>query len=360
MFSKSQRNPYFGGEVFLTFHNLSTASSSKKRIVSILPSATEIICLLGLEQNLVAISHECDYPESIRGRPRVTKPLLDTLSMDSRSIDEGVLSAVKSGAPLYAIDQDLLERLAPDLVIAQELCHVCATPFDAVSNAVNKLPARPELISLAPHTLENVLEDIRRIGIVTGRTLMASQVIEELERRINLVKERCANSVQRVPSVFCAEWLDPLYNSGHWMPELVEYAGGVEVMGRPGDPSIPVSLDSVIEKDPEVILFAVCGYGVERTLRELPSALKTDTRWDKQLAAFRNGRVYVLDGPSYYNRSGPRLVTGLEILAGLLHPETFEEEQEYKFPARSVYSLKKREYIRGTAQLLFPSMRSQK
>ncbi|HZW54952.1 MAG TPA: cobalamin-binding protein [Nitrososphaerales archaeon] len=320
-----------------------------QRIVTMLPSATEIVCLLELEQNLVGVTHECDYPESVRSKPVVIKPVFETKDMDSKSIDDSVLSYVTSGKSIYNVDEDLLQQLSPDLVVTQELCDVCATPLSVVYSAISKLKTKPEIVSLSPHTLEDVLEDIVRLGEITGRASKAKSIIEVLEHRIKLVKDICSKSNNAWnTTVFCAEWLDPIYNSGHWMPELVQYAGGVEVLGRLGEPSTSVSFESVVEKDPEVILFAVCGYCVERTIKELPQILKAREKEWNNLRAVRGGRVYVLDGPSYYNRSGPRLVTGLEILAGILHPEVFS----YTFPNDSVYSLTEKKFIDDSSHLL--------
>ncbi len=308
------------------------------RIVTTLPSATEIVSLLGLEDKLVGITHECDYPPSVRKKPVVMRSVFDTTKMTSKEIDDSVLSFVTKGKSIYEIDEELLKSLEPDLIITQELCEVCATPLREVSKIIGELKPKPEVLSLTPHNLEDVLEDVLRVGRATDKLARAKEIVLEFQRRIDAVRERC--SAAKKPSVFCLEWMDPIYCSGHWMPELVSYAGGVEVLGRYAEPSTTVSWEQVLQKDPAVIFVTVCGYDVERTLGEI-SAL-TDRKGWNALKAVKNGSAYVLDSPSYYSRSGPRLVDGLEIMAYLLHPELFPS---YKLLKNSAYSLFAGKYV---------------
>ncbi|MDG6906437.1 MAG: cobalamin-binding protein [Nitrososphaerota archaeon] len=307
--------------------------SSPRRIVTTMPSATEIVSLLGLEQNLVGITHECDYPPSVRQKPVVMRSVFDSGKMTSKEIDESVITQVTAGRSIYQIDEDLLRSLKPELIITQELCEVCATPHREVSKVISNLKPKPNVLSLSPHNLEEVLDDIIRVGEVAGRLSLAKKLASDFQKRINYVKEKCV-TVQHRPSVFCLEWMDPIYCSGHWMPELVSYVGGNEVLGKYGEPSTAVQWEQVLDKDPEVIFVTVCGYDVQRTLMEI-STLSDRQKWN-ELRAVRSGSVYVLDAPSYYSRSGPRLVDGLEIIAYLLHPELFPE---YKLPKDSAYSL---------------------
>jgi iron complex transport system substrate-binding protein len=311
------------------------------RIVTTLPSATEIVSLLGLEDRLVGITHECDYPPSVRKKQVVMRSVFDSKNMNSKEIDDSVIEYVSKGRSIYAIDEDLLGRLNPDLIITQELCEVCATPLQVVAKSIAKLNPKPRILSLSPRSLEDVLENVLDVGRETGQIGRAFEVVTSLKERIDYVKQKC----QRLPStdkptVFCLEWLEPLYCSGHWMPELVDYAGGKEVLGRLGKPSVVTTWENVLETNPEVIFVTVCGYSVERTLPEI-SRLTERNEW-KKLQAVKNGRVFVLDSPSYYSRSGPRLVDGLEIMAFLLHPDLFPE---YKLPNRAAYSLAKEYYM---------------
>jgi iron complex transport system substrate-binding protein len=318
----------------------SETRSAAKRIVTTLPSATEIVSLLGLEDNLIGITHECDYPPSVRKKPVVMRSVFATRKMSSKEIDDAVLAYVRKGKSIYAVDEELLQRLKPDLIITQELCEVCATPFQVVARSIAKLEPKPKILSLSPHNLEEVLENILEVGRATGHTKRAHEIVTTLRRRIDDVKFRCSSPELRKPTVFCLEWMDPLYCSGHWMPQLVKYAGGRELLGRSGEPSVVTTWNHVLEADPEVILVTVCGYDVERTLSEI-SALKSRDGWHK-LKAVKNQRVFVLDGPSYFSRSGPRLVDGLEIMAFLLHPGLFPE---YKLPKGAAFSLCKAKYL---------------
>lgn len=304
-----------------------------RRIVTTLPSATEIVSLLGLEDKLVGITHECDYPPSVRKKPVVMQSVFNTREMSSKEIDDSVVSHVTNGESIYKIDEELLISLQPDLIITQELCEVCATPLREVSRIIGNLKPKPTVLSLSPNDLEDVLKDIIRVGEATGRLALALEIVSEFQMRIDAVKKNCS-MVQHRPSVFCLEWMDPIYCSGHWMPELVRYAGGTEVLGKFGEPSTTVAWERVVQKDPEVIFVTVCGYDVNRTLGEI-SALTDRNEWDT-LRAVKNGSVYILDSPSYYSRSGPRLVDGLEIMAYLLHSELF---QDYGPPKNSAYSL---------------------
>ncbi len=338
--SRSARHPHSR----LGYHREETPSKHGlfvDRIVTTLPSATEIVSLLGLEDKLVGITHECDFPPSVSKKPVIIKPVFDAKRMTSREIDDSVLAYLSKGRSIYEIDEELLARLKPDLIITQELCEVCATPLQVVAKSIARLKPRPIVISLSPHDLEDVLKNVIEVGAATGRVHEARRVVASLRMRIEGVKEKCLGNPKIArPSVFCLEWLDPIYCSGHWMPELVNYAGGVELLGRLGEPSIVVPWRSVIAADPEVIFVTVCGYGVERTLAEI-SALTEKKEWS-ELRAVRNGNVFVLDSPSYYSRSGPRLVDGLEIMASLLHPELFPD---YRIPAGAAYSVATGKYL---------------
>ncbi len=308
-----------------------------ERIVTTLPSATEIVALLGLANKLVGITHECDYPPEVRSKPVVMRSVFDSRKMTSRAIDDAVLERVTKGESVYEIDERLLKSLAPDLIITQELCEVCATPLREVSKTIANLNPKPRILSLTPHNLEDVIDDVERVGKATGKLERAREIVSELQSRVDKVRERCASSQFERPSVFCLEWLDPVYCSGHWMPELVDYAGGREILGRFGEPSTVVEWERVLEADPEVIFVTVCGYDVQRALSEI-STLTTKPKWS-EIRAAKSGRVYVLDSPAYFSRSGPRLVDGLEIMAFLLHPELFPD---YRLPESAAYTLNER------------------
>ena len=316
------------------------AEGKVKKIVTTLPSATEIVCLLGLEDKLVGITHECDYPSSVQKKKVVMRSTFDAQKMTSKQIDESVLDHVSRGLSIYEVNEQLLRDLNPDLIITQELCEVCATPLQVVARAIGKLDPQPGILSLSPHNLEDVLQNIIEVAQATGEIKKGRAIVGSLTRRIEHVKSKCLDKKVSKPSVFCLEWLDPLYCSGHWMPELVQYAGGREILGRLGDPSFVTQWEKVVELDPDVIFVTVCGYHVERTLSEI-QALTGRQGWDN-LSAVRKGGAYILDSPAYYSRSGPRLVDGLEIMAALLHPELFPD---YCFPDRAAYSIRGGKYL---------------
>ena len=324
-------------------HRLSLENNSEgsaERIVTTLPSATEIVALLGLQDRLVGITHECDYPPEVRSKPVVMRSVFDSTKMTSRETDDAVLGRITKGQSVYEIDEDLLNLLAPDLIITQELCEVCATPLREVSKTIAKLDSKPRILSLTPHNLEEVLEDVVRVGRATGTVRKAEEVVFQFQNRIDRVRKICSGPELPRPSVFCLEWLDPVYCSGHWMPELVNYAGGNEVLGKFGEPSTVVKWDEVLKADPEVIFVTVCGYDVSKTLAEI-STLTDKPRWNS-IRAVKQGKVFVLDSPAYYSRSGPRLVDGLEVMAFLLHPELFPG---YIQPRLAAYSLSERRFI---------------
>lgn len=305
-----------------------------ERIITTLPSATEIVALLGLQNHLVGITHECDYPPEVKSKPVVMRSVFDSTKMTSREIDDVVLDRVTAGKSVYEIDESLLKSLSPDLIITQELCEVCATPLREVSKTIAHLDPQPRILSLTPHNLEEVIDDVLRVGRATGVESRAQNVVSQLRDRVRKVRQTVDNSRVTRPSVFCMEWMDPVYCSGHWMPELVDYAGGHEVLGRSSEPSTVVEWEEVLKANPDVIFLTVCGYDVRRTLSEILT-LESKPGWN-DLSAVKSGNVVILDSPSYYSRSGPRLVDGLEIMAYLLHPELFPD---YQPPANATYSL---------------------
>ncbi len=304
------------------------------RICSLLPSGTEILYALGLGDQVVGVSHECDYPPDAQSKPKVVRTHIEQERASSDEIDQAVRRSLARGESLYQIDADALTRLRPDLLVTQELCEVCAIGEQQVSEALRHLSHRPQVISLHPHTLEELLAEIPLVGERTGRRREAEALVGSLRRRIARVREHLFGIAERPsldsardgrpepvegrPRVVCLEWLKPPMASGHWVPEMVELAGGTEALGRAGLPSRSVTGEEVAAARPEVVVLMPCGFSIARTRAELP--LVTSQRWWRALPAVRTGRVFLVNGPAYFNRSGPRLVDGIELLAGLLHP----------------------------------------
>jgi iron complex transport system substrate-binding protein len=285
------------------------------RIVSLLPSATEMLCALGLEDQLVGITHSCDYPETIMGLPRVTSTVIPG-DAPPAEVDRLVRERLRQGQPLYRLDEDLLRELAPDLLVTQGLCDVCAVPDRTALSAASRLPGRPPLISLEPTRLGEVLENLLQLGARTGTELQARMLVSSLEQRMAAIRR--ATEARPPVRVTLLEWLDPLYACGHWSPELVGLAGGRDGHGRPGKPSRLLDWKEVQAWRPEVLIVACCGLDVSRARKDLPR-LQRQPGFD-QLPAVAQGRVYFMDGRAHFSRPGPRLVEGLERLAELLHP----------------------------------------
>ncbi|MCI0330698.1 MAG: cobalamin-binding protein [candidate division Zixibacteria bacterium] len=287
------------------------------RIVSLLPSATEIICALGLEDQLVGVTHECDFPPSVWHLPKVTRTLIPA-DASSGEIDLLVRERLQTNRALYTLNLPVLEELRPDLIVSQALCNVCAVAEDEVRAAACMLPGGPRVINLEPQTLSEVLASCRQVARVAGVERSAEELIAALTARVEAVVARTAQLESR-PRVALLEWLDPPFSSGHWSPELVRLAGGVEGLSQEGRPSRTLRWNDVLEWQAEVVFIACCGFSVERTLDDLPP-LRSIPGW-RDLPAVRAGRVYVTDGSHYFSRPGPRLVDSLEILAHTLHPE---------------------------------------
>ncbi len=282
------------------------------RIVSLLPSATEIVCALGLEDQLVGVTHECDFPAWVRRLPKVTRTLIPT-EASSGEIDRLVRARLAAGRALYTLDAAVLEELRPDLIVTQALCDVCAVAEEEVRAAACTLPGRPRVLNLEPRSVSDVLGSMHAVGKAAGRD--AAEVVRGLTARIETVTTR-SRALRRRPRVVLLEWIDPPFSCGHWNPELVRLAGGVEGIGREGEPSRSIRWEEVLAWGPEVMVIACCGFDVARASQDL-SILRRLPSWS-DLPCVRAGRVFVVDGSAYFSRPGPRLVDSLEILAGLL------------------------------------------
>jgi iron complex transport system substrate-binding protein len=293
------------------------------RIVSLLPSLTEICFALGLGNDLVAVTHECDYPSRARTLPFITKSILPPDLRDSAEIDRQVKAALEQGKALYKLDVEKLHDLRPHLILTQELCHVCAVSFDDVKAIAGQIEPAPEVVSIEPNTLEDVLESITRIGALTDRQETAAALVEALQTPLDLIREHVSRTDYR-PRIVCLEWLDPPMVAGHWVPEMVQIAGGVDPLGRPGEASFEVTWQDVIDSQPDTMVLMPCGYGLADTVAETERLVDAGDRLPDHLdriPAVREGHVYAVDGSGYFNRPGPRVIVGTEILAGILHAE---------------------------------------
>jgi iron complex transport system substrate-binding protein len=289
------------------------------RIVTLLPSATEIVCAIGLADKLVGVSHSCDYPPRVRNLPVMTSTRVPHTE-SSDAIDSFVRGHLADNAALYDLDMQALEAAAPDIIISQALCDVCAVSTGDVSAAIDSLPTKPELVDLEPNTLDDVLDDCARVGRLLGCERLAEELLDDLRTRRAVVAERTAKiSQDGRPKVAFLEWLMPPFNGGHWNPELVSLAGGIDVLGMPGKPSRSLTWDAVAASEPDIFFIACCGFPKDRALEDIRKVL--DQKVCRSIPAVNAGKVYVADGNAYFSRPGPRLLDGLEMMAHAFHPD---------------------------------------
>jgi iron complex transport system substrate-binding protein len=292
-----------------------------RRIVSFLPSATEMACALGLRDQLLGVTHECDYPAEVRDKPVVVRSVLPTERMSQREIDTAVSERLRNGLSLYEVDESLMRHIAPDLILTQDLCQVCAPSGSEVTRLLNALPTKPQVLWLTPKSLEQIFDNMRELGEATDRLQRAEDIIAASRARLEKIAA-ATREISRRPRVFCMEWVDPVYCSGHWVPEMVLLAGARDELGRVGSDSVRISRHDILQWAPEVLIVMPCGCDLEaaashaRRLFEYPG-------WS-DLPAVQKNRVYAVDASSYFARPGPRIVEGTELLAHLLHPVLFE------------------------------------
>lgn len=285
------------------------------RIISLVPAGTEIVFALGLGHDVVAVSHECDYPPQAGHLQRLTRSAIGSAALTSAEIDAAVSARKATGAPLYEINAEQLTSLAPDLILTQGLCDVCALPSRAVRAALAQMSPRPPIVSLDGRTIDGVLESISEIGRITGQDASAVELVATLRERLAKVTSAVAD---RAPvRVICLEWLDPPYACGHWIPEMVRLAGGMDLLGTPGLPSEPMQWAAVRDSQAPNIIAMPCGYSLARAVREV-ERLAHQPVWQE---AVGSAVVYAAAGGGYFTRPGPRLVTGVELLAAAFHPD---------------------------------------
>lgn len=308
----SSRSPMVRGDGPMT---------AARRIVSFLPSATEMACALGLGGRLMGVSHECDYPPEVKGKPIVVRGVFAVEHMSQRDIDTAVSGRLRDGLSLYEVDEDLVRAIAPDLILTQDLCQVCAPSGNEVARLLRALPGKPQVLFLTPKCLDQIFENLRELGAAAGCSQRAGELIDAGRARL----EKIASATRKIggrPRVFCMEWLDPVYCSGHWVPEMVQIAGGFDALGRKEADSVRIPWEDVRTWAPEVLVVMPCGFGLEKAAA-LAQQLFAYPGWC-DLPAVKTNRVYAVDANSYFARPGPRVVEGTELLAHLLHPAMFD------------------------------------
>lgn len=286
------------------------------RVASFLPSATEMLFALGLEADVVAVTFECDYPPQARSKPQVVHSHMPP-GLTPAEIDAIVRAEGAQGRSLYFADIELLERLAPELILLQDLCRVCAIDSPTLARDMSRLPSQPTVFSLSAQTLQGVLGEIRTVAELTGRTAEADRLLGDLQGRISRVEH--LHPLRPQPTVLALEWLDPFFQGGHWIPEMITLAGGVPVLARPGEKSVRLTWKQVRNADPDIIVVMPCGYHLQETIAQYREATFPEG-WN-QLRAVESGNIFAVDGSAFFSRPGPRLVDGLEILARLFRQQ---------------------------------------
>jgi len=304
------------------------------RICSFLPSTTEIVYELGLGDNLVGVTHECNYPTEVKEKKTVIMSFLDHKKLSSREIDDLVTKNAIEGKSTYLVDKNALKEANPDIILTQKLCEVCAVSGNQVMESVEVLGHTPEIISLEPTTIYEIFDTITTIGEAIGTQERAKEITDSLKARVERIRSQLKNERDR-PRVFCLEWLDPPFVGGHWVPEMVEIAGGENGLGKPGEPSFKATWEEIVDFAPQMLFIMPCGFDIEKTIDELDVVTSKD-EWFA-LPATNKGEIYIVDANSYFSRPGPRIVDGLEILAKAIHPEIIKN---YSPPPESIINLR--------------------
>lgn len=301
------------------------------RLVSFLPSATEMLYELGMGDQVMAVTHECNYPVDAKTKPRVIHSSFDPQKMSSQEIDSKVVELVSSGKDIYILDERVLKQANPDLIVAQGICEVCSPYTREINRAMTLLGNKPEVIILDPKNLDDILQNVIEVGNKVGRQEKAKEFVVKLQKRIDHIKN--TNKVSK-PKIICIEWLDPLFSAGHWVPQMVEIAGGINGISSTGDKSRRMQIEEIAKFDPDIIILMPCGFDVSRTIIEYEKLLE-DSTWQK-INAVSCGQVYAVNANEYFSKPGPRTVTGLEILAKIIHPDTFRDLQ---IPKQSIQKI---------------------
>jgi iron complex transport system substrate-binding protein len=304
------------------------------RIVSFLPSATETLYELGAGSQIVGVTHECKFPSQARKKPRVIRPSFNPGQMTGREVDNKIIELMHSGKDIYIVDEKTLKRVSPDLIVAQGLCEVCSPFTKELNRAVSILGSRPDVLVLDPHDLDDILVSMMDVAERIGKVKEGRELVASLQKRIDIVRSMKASSSRR-PKVLCVDWIDPLFTAGHWVPQMVEYAGGISGLGSAGEPSRRMDIDEAAQLDPDIIVLMPCGFDINRTLKELP-VLARNQKW-KSLQAVKSRNVYAVNANAYFSKPGPRTVVGLEILAKILHPEASQHIRVPKSSYKKIY-----------------------
>ena len=299
-----------------------------ERIVSFLPSATELIFELGFQDKLYGVTHECLYPINAKLKPRVIESVFDSDNLSSRQIDDKIMELMSSGKNIFKLNHDELVNANPDLIISQEICEVCSAHTNQVNDAIDILEHKPDVLTMNPHDIEGILLTIMDISKKIGAAQEGEDLVGALRTRIKYIKNKNFN---RRPNVLAIEWIEPFFTAGHWVPEMIELVGGKNLISKKGEHSRKMLLDEIIKIDPELIILMPCGFNVERTIKEYKNILEKNSEWNS-LRAVKEKKVFIVDANSFFSKPSLRTIIGIEILAKIIQPEIFNE---LKVPVKS-------------------------
>ena len=294
-----------------------------QRIVTFLPSATELIYSLGADDKLFGVTHECNYPSDAKTKPRVISSVFDPASMSSKQIDDKICQLMSEGKEIYNVNKENLLSAKPDLIISQNICEVCSAHTEHVNMAVEMLEKKPEVYTMDPHDVGEILVSIKDISRIIGKENEGSRLIDSLSKRLEFVKGK---TFEKRPKVVAIEWVDPFFTSGHWIPEMIEVAGGENLISSEKMPSRKMKLEEIKEANPDIIVVMPCGFDVKRTVNEYKKVLAENPEWN-ELKAVKENNVYAVDANSYFSKPSLRTITGIEILASIFHPDVFGDLQ---------------------------------
>ena len=293
----------------------------KKRIISFLPSATELIYELGAQEKLFGVTHECNYPSDATSKPKVIESVFEPEKMSSKEIDEKICDLSEKGEDIYKLVTQNVSDAKPDLIISQEICEVCSAYTNQVKNAIDILDEKPEIYSMSPHDINGILKCVTDIAEKINEEKRGREIVNSLNSRIDKIKDV---KISKRPKVLAIEWINPFFTSGHWVPEMIEMSGGENMITKKGEHSRKMGMEEIENENPDVLILMPCGFDVQRTVSEYEKYLKNDPRWNK-LKAVRERKVFAVDANSFFSKPSIRVITGIEILAKILHPEMFEE-----------------------------------
>lgn len=293
------------------------------RIVSFFPSATELLYELGVGNKVYGVTHECLYPEDAKSKPRVISSVFDPSIMSSREIDDKIVELMKEGKEIYKLDEEKLKHAKPELIISQDTCEVCSAHTSHVTKALDVLENKPEIYQLDPHDIKGILDSIKNVSEKIGMSERGHELIQSLEKRINAIQRK---NFQNKPRVLALEWLDPFFTSGHWVPEMIEIAGGINMISSKGEKSRRMKFEEIEQCNPDLIVLMPCGFDINRTILEYNKILQNNPEWNS-LKAVKEQNVFAVDANSYFSKPSLRTITGIEILAKIIHPNIFGNEK---------------------------------